>query len=151
MPIVETALIIKGATAIAHWIAAHGTGAMATKAGVLLAKYAGTHGIASTVTALATTATTASLGVGCILWTTDRLKLAGEGLQAMQDGDTTKMVTKFAQLALKLDIDFDMLPDAVEDLLTEQADFSYEDAHQVAQFIHAYEKEIEKEMNRQQR
>lgn len=148
MPIVETALIIKGATAIAHWIAAHGTSAMATKAGVLLAKYAGTHGIASTVTTLATTATTASLSVGWILWTTDRLTLAAEALQAMQNDDPTKMVTKFAQLALKLDIDFDMLPDAIEDLLREQANFSYEDAHQVAQFIQAYEKEIEKEMNR---
>jgi glyoxylate carboligase len=151
MPFVETALIIKGATAIAHWIAVHGTGAMATKAGVLLAKYAGTHGIANTVTVLATTATTASFSVGCILWTTERLKLAGEGLQAIQDGDPAKMVTKFAHLALKLDIDFDMLPDAIEDLLTDQADFSKEDAHQVAELIHAYEKEIEKEMNRQRR
>lgn len=148
MPIVESALMIKGAIAIAHWLTAHGTTAMATKATAIVVNSVATQGLASTATAVATIATTASLGVGYIVWTTDRLKLAGESLQAMQDGDTTRMVGKLAQLAIKLDIDCDMLPDAVQDLLTEQANFSYEDAHNVAKVIQACEKEIDREMNK---
>ncbi|MDB9437322.1 hypothetical protein PN450_11060 [Dolichospermum lemmermannii CS-548] len=148
MPIVESALIIKGAMAITHWLTAHGTTAMAAKAGAIVANSVATQGLASTATLVAGIATTASLSVGCILWTTDRLKLASESLQAMQDGDTTRMVEKLAQLAIKLDIDCDMLPDAVQDMLCKQANFSYEDAHKVAKVIHAYEKKIDREMNK---
>ncbi|MFM7438417.1 MAG: hypothetical protein ACKO2V_07400 [Snowella sp.] len=151
MPIVESVLMVKGAMAIAHWLAAHGTTAMASKAGAIIVKSVATQGLASTATAVTAIATTASLGVGYILWTTERLELAGEGLQAIYDGDTDKMVRKFAKLALKLDIDFDMLPNAVEDLLTEQADFSYEDAHKVATVIQTYEKEINKRMDKKRK
>ena len=151
MPIAESVLMVKGAMAIAHWLTAHGTTAMASKAGTMIVKSLATQGFANTFTAVTTIATSASLGVGCILWTTERLKLAEEGLQAIYDGDTNKMVRKFAKLALKLDIDFDMLPDAVEDMLTEKADFSYEDAHEIAQLIQKYEEEINERMNKKRK
>jgi len=92
-----------------------------------------------------------SLAVGYVLWTTDRLKLVGDGLQAMCDGDIKKMAGKFAKLALMLDIDFEYLPDAIEDLLHEKFDYSYENAHKVAQIVHSYEKEINREMNKRRK
>lgn len=148
MPIAETALIIKGATVIAHWMAAHGTSAMATKAGLVVAKYAGTHGIASTLTALGTTVTSASLVVGGVLWTTERLQIVGQIVEAICKDNRTTMITKSARLALMLDLDFDLLPNAIEQLLIKQAHFSYEDASQIADLIHSYEKEIKGQMNR---
>lgn len=146
MPIVESALIFKGAMAIAHWFAAHGTTTVVTKAGVVVANSIATQGLASTAATVATIATTTSLGVGCIIWTTSRLKLAQDGLQAAFDGDTNKMVVKFAQLAIQLDIDSGMLPDAVQDMLIKQVGFSNEDAHNVAKLIQSHEKQIKREM-----
>jgi|LakMenE01Jun11ns_1017448.scaffolds.fasta_scaffold9627439_2 hypothetical protein len=151
MPIAESFLMVKGAIAIAHWLAAHGTSAMAAKGGAMIAKSVAVNGLATTATTVTTIATTSSLAVGYVLWTTDRLKLVGDGLQAMCDGDIKKMAGKFAKLALMLDIDFEYLPDAIEDLLHEKFDYSYENAHKVAQIVHSYEKEINREMNKRRK
>ena len=150
MPIIESALIVKGAMAIGHWLSAHGTSAMAAKGGAVLFKSAATNGIASTATAAATAATGASLAVGYYVWTTESVSILGEGLDAIVDGDADKVVKKFAKLAMKLNMDLDDLPQEVEDFLL-NADFSYEQAHQVAGVVQALDEEIEKRVRKKSR
>lgn len=150
MPIIESALIVKGAMAIGHWLSAHGTSAMAAKGGAVLAKSAATHGIASTATAAATAATGASLVVGYYVWTTESVSILGEGLDAIVEGDADKVVKKFAKLAMKLNMDLDDFPQEVEDFLL-NADFSYEQAHQVAGVVQALDEEIEERVRKKSR
>ena len=50
MPIVESFLMVKGAIAIAHWLAAHGTSAMAAKGGAMIANSVAVNGLATTAT-----------------------------------------------------------------------------------------------------
>lgn len=147
MPIIESALIVKGAMAIGHWLSAHGTSAMAAKGGAVLAKSAAVNGVASTATATATAATGASLVVGYYVWTTESIGILGEGLDAVYEGDAEKFVEKISKLVMKMNMDLDELPEQVQNFLV-KADFSYEQAHQLAGVVQAFDEEIEKSVRR---
>ncbi len=144
---IPVALTVKGAVAIGHWLAAHGTGAMAAKAGTVIAKSVAIQGIAATATSVGTIAIASSIIVGNIIWGKEALKYAENTLEAMGRGDTQTMITELAKLALKLDIRFHMLPDAFENLLTQELDYSSQDAYQIGEYIKTFEKEIKKQMD----
>jgi hypothetical protein len=139
--ILET-LIVKGAITIGHWIAAHGTGAMATKAGAMVAKGVATHGLANTLAGVTGVAIGSSLVVGSVVWTTGKIQALGEGLDALYVGDYTKAARKFANLASLLHIEIKFLPDVIQDLLVKKAGFSSEDASNVAKAVRSLEGDI---------
>ncbi|NJN13985.1 MAG: hypothetical protein HC836_36830 [Richelia sp. RM2_1_2] len=139
--IIET-LLVKGAMAIGHWIAAHGTGAMASKAGIMAAKSIATQGFANTLAGATSIAIGSSLAVGTVLWTTEKIQILGEGLEALNQGNYGKAAQKFANLATLLNIKVEFLPDAIQRLLLKKAGFSAEDALDVANAVGALESEI---------
>ena len=139
--ILET-LIVKGAITIGHWIAAHGTGAMATKAGTMIAKSIATQGLANTLAGVTGVAIGSSLVVGSIVWTTGKIQALGEGLDALYARDYTKAAQKFANLASLLHVEIEFLPDVIQDLLEEKAGFSSEDASNVAEAVRSLEGDI---------
>lgn len=147
MPIAEIGLIIKGGMAIGHWLAAHGTSTMAAKAAMMIGNNIAAQGVAAAATALGTGALASSYVVGNIIWAKKPLKHAANVLQAIEEGDTQTMITEVAKLCLILEIRFHMLPDAFEDLLTEVFDYSSQDAHEIAEYIKIFEKEIKRQMD----
>ena len=139
--IIET-LIVKGAITIGHWIAAHGTGAMATKAGVMIGKGIATHGFTNTLAGVTGVAVGSSLVVGTAVWTTRKIQALGEGLDALYNGDYIKAASKFASLAKLLHVEIEYLPDVIQELLEKKAGFSSEDAINIAEAIRSLESDI---------
>jgi hypothetical protein len=140
--ICETTLIVKGAMAIGHWIAAHGTGAMASKAGAIAAKSLATQGFVNTLAGITGIALGSSLVVGTVIWTTDKIQILGKGLEALSEGDYIKAAKQFAKLVDLLHIQIEFLPDAIQSLLVKKAGFSMEDASNIAQAVGNLESEI---------
>jgi hypothetical protein len=139
--ILET-LVVKGAVAIGHWIAAHGTGAMASKAGAIAAKSIATQGFVNTLAGATGVAVGSSLVVGTVVWTTGKIQILGEGLEALNKGNYIKAAQKFANLASLLHIEIEFLPDVIQDLLIKKAGFSIEDASNVAKAVGGMESDI---------
>jgi hypothetical protein len=131
-------LVVKGAIAIGHWFAAHGTGAMASKAGLMLSKSIATQGFANTLAGVTGVAIGSSLVVGTMVWTTEQIETLGTGLEALSEGDYRKAAKQFANL----DIEVEFLPEAIQDLLIKKAGFSIEDASNIAEAVDGLESEI---------
>jgi hypothetical protein len=144
--ILET-LIVKGGITIAHWLAAHGTNAMALKGGALIAKSITTQGLVSTLAGVTGLAVGSSLLVGGYLWTTNHVKTLGEILAALNKGDYKTFCFKCAKLCMSFNVDIKFLPDVVQDFLIEKAGFSIADASNIANVIRNSEDEILKFMN----
>jgi outer membrane protein assembly factor BamD (BamD/ComL family) len=140
--IVCESIMLKGAIAIGHWITAHGTEAMAYKTGAMLMKSIGVNGFVNTLAAVTGLACVSSLVVGTVIWTAEAVKLLGEALKALYEGDYKKAAKKFAKLVKQLHIKVEFLPDAIESFLLKKADFSIEDASEVAKAVKNLESEI---------
>ncbi|MEA5534060.1 hypothetical protein [Crocosphaera sp. XPORK-15E] len=137
-------LIVKGAISIGHWIAAHGTGAMASKAGAIVAKSITTQGFANTLAGVTGIALGSSLIVGGVVWGTDKIQALGKGLEALYEGDYIKAAQNFAKLVDLFHIKVEFLPDVIQPFLVEKAGFSVEDASNVAKAVGNLESEIVK-------
>lgn len=143
---IPVAIAVKGAVAIGHWLAAHGTGAMAAKAGALVAKSIATQGFIATVTSVGAIAVGSSVVVGYVVWSQKAFKSLVKVLEAMGRGDTQTMVSESAKLALQIDVTAHLLADAVHDVLIEKLHCSLEKADQIAEYIKYFEKEIQRLM-----
>lgn len=144
--IILESLIIKGGMTIAHWIAAHGTGAAVAKtAGTVVTKSIATQGLASTASAVTATAVGSSLVVGGVMWTTDLVNLFFSGLDDLKNGNYMGFCLKMAKVAKKSHVDIEFLPDKVSEFM-ETVGYSKEDASKVSGYIADSEYEIWKFM-----
>ncbi|WP_414622667.1 hypothetical protein [Calothrix sp. CCY 0018] len=134
-------LVVKGAMAIGHWIAAHGTGAMASKAGAIAAKSIATQGFANTVAGVTGVAIGSSLVVGTVVWTTDTIKIFARGLDALHEGNYIQAAKEFADLADELDVKVEFLPDVIQPFL-EKYGCSTENASNIAKAVGGMESDI---------
>lgn len=139
MPVVSITLI-KGLIAIGEYIAAHG---LAPKVAFMLMKSVAASGIVATMENVAFVGIVA----GGVLWTRDRANNLIGGFKAIEEGDATQAVTKFALLAISAGIGADALPDTVHTGLL-HAGFSEKNAKFAATTIKSLEGPITSEIDK---
>ncbi len=132
-------LAAKGVLAIGKLIAGK---AVLAKATAIAAKLAISHYGLGTVLS-----TTFTVGVvaGGLVWTKERVEDLFAALSALQDGNYSRAITKFAQLANVLGVDVTCLPDLVEQYLL-KIRVSADQASAIAETIANYEPEIAQEL-----
>ena len=139
--ILET-LVVKGLFTAGHWLAAHGTSALAAKGSSMLVHSIATHGFLNTASAVAGGAITTGLVVGGVTWTSGLIKLLGEALEALSRGETMSAMKKFSKLYNELHgVDIEFFPDVVEKMLP-KIGFSIADAKSIGDFLRSSEESI---------
>ena len=140
MPILESALIVKGAIVLGKFLAAK----VAPTALYMGAKQAIlTFGISKILAASATVC----LVVGAIVWTKERIDTLTEAIKSLENNNMDDAVKNFAKLAIDLDLAADLLPNEIETVLQKKG-IPYEKAHEVAQVVSGLEAEIKKEIEK---
>jgi hypothetical protein len=133
--VIFEALVVKGAIAIGHWITAHGTTAMAAKAGSVISHSIATQGLANTVAGVTGVALTSCVTVGTVAWTYEKMQPLEKGLDALFNEDYMEAAKQFKKLSNVLNVKVEYLPDVIQSFLTEKAGFSIEDAISIAESV----------------
>jgi len=114
---------------------------MGAKAASVVAHSITANGLGATLSGIAATGTVA----GTIVWTSEKVKLLGLGLEALSEGNIEIAASCLARLAACINVDIEMLSDVVEELLVNNG-LSPSDAHAIGQAIANIEDEIIKQI-----
>lgn len=126
-------LVGKGLVAIVHFATAHMTAGVAAS---LMHAAAG-----MTIGQLFTATVTAGFVAGCVTWTAERINNVKNGANAICLGNYGEALKEFGSLAISLNIEVNMLPDAVEAAL-EKMHLNSDETKKVTNWIRNNETEI---------